>query len=321
VKGYVLAAAAAMALVLVLGAICAVSSAPAPAGALRIGTRRVAPSYYVAVGASESVGYQPVPGERHGAPTGRGYANDLVRMEQRRWPGMALIELGCPGITAVTALDGVTPGAGPGGPSQDSAGRKARCTYPAGSEVSTAAQLIRQRAGKTVLVTVDLGFNDVWPCLRHDTVDNGCVTAALDQIARALPAVLSRLRDAGGPRMLIVGLEHSDPYEAEWLRGKAAFAEASQHVIDRLNGELTALYTSGGALVADVPAVYGTAAVATRPGDGGTVPHAAARMCALTWMCGSEHNLHPTDAGYQAIADAVAASIASAPVLPSVHST
>lgn len=318
VKGSLLAAGAAAAAL--LSAIGAASVAPATAGAMRTGLGVVAPYYYVAVGASESVGYQPVPGERHGAPTDRGYANDLLRMEQSRWPGLALIQLGCPGITAVTALDGATPGAGSGDDGQAGSGRSVHCTYPAGSEVATAVQLIGQRAGDTVLVTVDLGFNDVRPCLKHDTVDTACVDAGLAQIARALPAILSRLRAAGGPRMVIVGLEHADPYEAEWLRGQTAFAEASQRVIDRLNDELAAIYTAGGALVADVPAVYGTGTLEPEPDGSGEVPKSVVSMCALTWMCGSEHNLHPTDAGYRAIADAVGASIATARLPPSVPS-
>ena len=102
-------------------AVAAVAAAPT-AGALRSGVKVVAPAYYVAVGASEAVGYQPVPGQRHGAPSGRGYAEDLARIEARRWPGLALIELGCPGINSVAALTGESPGL----PGVTSAGGAAR---------------------------------------------------------------------------------------------------------------------------------------------------------------------------------------------------
>ncbi|MGH2504389.1 MAG: hypothetical protein ACRDID_17930, partial [Ktedonobacterales bacterium] len=41
-------------------------------------------------------------------------------------------------------------------------------------------------------------------------------------------------------------------------------------------------------------------------GDTGTAGH----LCALTWMCSAQfHDIHPTDAGYQAIADAVEATL------------
>lgn len=291
----------------------AVVAAP-PAGALRSGVKVVAPAYYVAVGASEAVGFQPVPGQQHGAPSGRGYAEDLVRLESHRWPGLALIELGCPGINSVAALTGESPSL----PGVTSAGGRSRCVYPQGSEIATAVHLIRARHGRTALVTVDLGFNDVWPCLRHDMVDQACVASGLEHIRTSLPVILSRLRAAGGPHMLIVGLEHSDPYLAEMLRGHAAFALASEIVIDRMNSLLAALYTAAGALVADVPTTYGTddKTPVQLPGYG-TVPAGVAKVCALTWMCTDEHNLHPNDAGYRAIADAVAAAIATAPVLGS----
>lgn len=285
-----------------------------PAGALRNGVNAVAPSYYVAVGASEAVGYQPAPGHRHGAPSSRGYAEDLDQMEAARWPGLALIELGCPGITAVGALTGASPSL----PGEGSAGRPPWCAYPQGSEVATAVHLIRQRAGRTVLVTVDLGFNDVWPCLRRDAVNEECVAVGLRQVGHNLPMILARLRAAGGHRMVLVGLEHSDPYLAEQLRGHAAFAAASETVIDRLNDELAAIYTGAGDLVADVPAVYGTDDTTPVHLAGyGRVPKGVARVCALTWMCTPEHNLHPNDAGYRAIADAVAAAIATGALLGS----
>lgn len=292
-----------------------VTAAPPPAGALRSGVDSDAPGYYVAVGASEAVGYQPVDGQPHGgAPTDEGYANDLVHLESSRWPGLSLVELGCPGITSGGALTGVNPPL-PGG---SSAGRPDKCTYPQGSEVATAVQIIRKRGQRTVLVTVDLGFNNVWPCLRHDTVDQACVTSGLQQVHQSLPVILDRLRAAGGPKMLIVGLEHSDPYLAESLRGETAFAHATEGVVDRLNDELAAAYTAAGALVADVPAAYDTHDQRpVRLAGYGIVPQGVARVCALTWMCTSAHNLHPNGAGYRAIAGAVAAAIATGPLLGS----
>jgi lysophospholipase L1-like esterase len=285
-----------------------------PAGALRTGVKTAAPAYYVAIGASEAVGFQPVPGQRHGAPSHRGYAEDLTTMEAGRWPGLSLIELGCPGITSVGALTGASPSL----PGRSSAGGPVHCVYPAGSELATAVHLIRQRAGRTVLVTVDLGFNDVWPCLRHDSVNWTCLHAGLQGVRDSLPVILSRLRAAGGRHLLIVGLEHSDPFLAEILRGKVAFARKTEALIDRLNNVLAAIYTGAGALVADVPAAYGTdnRMPVQLPGHG-TVPEGVARVCAFTWMCTPEHNLHPNDAGYRAIADAVAAAIATAPLLGS----
>ncbi len=240
-------------------------------------------AYYVAIGASESVGVQPVPWDRHGVRTDEGYANDLTRMERTRWPGLQLVDFGCPGITAQGALDGT------GG-----------CRYPAGSEVATAVEFVRDHSAEVVLVTVDLGFNDLRPCLAHRLVDARCVDTGIRRVAAALSTILAELRVAGGARLSVVGLQHGDPYVADERFGAAGFARSTVAVFGRLNGVLDSVYTEAGALVARVPDARGTAGRA-----------AVVETCANTWMC-TDHNIHPTSAGYRAIADAVAAAVTRA---------
>lgn len=246
-------------------------------------------TYYLAVGASESVGVQPVPGHPDGEPTNEGYANDIATMEQPRWPGLQLDQLGCPGITAGEALDG------------DDGG----CHYPAGSEIATAVAFLRSHGDETVLLTVDLGFNDIWPCMSSRRVDKGCVRRALTDIEQSLPVILPRLRAAGGPNLAIVGLEHGDPFLADMDRGARTFAVQTAGVVDQMNGVLSSEYLAAGDRVADVPAAMGTAVVSDT---------AASRVCSLTWMCRT-HNVHPDPEGYQDIADAIAAAIALPPTL------
>lgn len=239
-------------------------------------------AYYVAVGASESVGVQPLLGHPRGVRTDEGYADDLTRIEQARWPGLQLVDLGCPGITAQGALDG-------GG----------HCRYADGSEIATAVEFIRAHRDEVKFVTVDLGYNDLWPCLRHHAVDLRCADAAFRRIADAVPAVLAALRTAGGPGLLIVGLQHADPYVADVRFGEAGFAKATVAIIDRMNDVLSAAYAAAGAVVARVP----------EPTGGAVGRNAVDEACARTWMC-TTHNIHPTDDGYRVIADAVAAAIA-----------
>src|ERR1700728_5307711 len=45
-----------------------------------------APVYYPAVGGSASVGFQPTSSAWRGEPTDRGYADDLLALENDRWP-------------------------------------------------------------------------------------------------------------------------------------------------------------------------------------------------------------------------------------------
>jgi lysophospholipase L1-like esterase len=267
-------------LAVVVGIVVGASAAATPAGAdsLDVG---VGP-YYVAIGASESVGVQPAPGHPHGVPTDDGYADDLTKMEQARWPGLRLVDFGCPGITAQGALDGV-----------------GRCRYAAGSEVATAARFIREHRDEVALVTVDLGYNDLWPCLAHHLVDAGCADAAIRRIGDAIPEVLAALRAAGGPDLLIVGLQHADPYVADARFGEVDFARSTVPIFDRMNDVLTSAYADAGAIVAHVPG----------PRGGNVGPDAVADACARTWMC-RDHNIHPTDDGYRLIAGAVATAIA-----------
>jgi lysophospholipase L1-like esterase len=240
--------------------------------------------YYVAIGASESLGVQPVASDHRDVPTNEGYADDLSKMEQSRWPGLRLVGFGCPGITAQGALDG-----------------QGTCRYAAGSEVATAVRFIGDHRGQVALVTVDLGFNDVWPCLVHRSIDAACVGRALHRISVAVPAILAALRAAGGPNLLIVGLEHADPYVAAARFGAEDFARASVSVFERMNELLASDYGAADAAVASVSVPRGESAG----------PDAVAAACERTWMC-SDRNIHPTDAGYRVIAHAVALAIARA---------
>ena len=126
--------------------------------------------YLLALGGSASVGFQPTLAHPRGQPTSSGYAEDLVPLEQQRWPGLTVVHLGCPGATTMTMLEG-------GG----------KCPYAEGSQLQAAEAFLRTHP-TTALVTVDLGFNDLLSCLRHEVDDTPCVDEALatvhDQLTR-----------------------------------------------------------------------------------------------------------------------------------------
>lgn len=269
-------------------------------------------SYYVAIGASQALGFQPMsPGVQR--PTDEGYANDLVSMEKARWPDLTLVRFACPGIRVEMALSGGRARTAPARLAHEAMGpTSGRCRRRAGSEVGAASEFIRSHTGQVALVTVDLGFPDVTACIRKRVVDAACLTDALARVRSALPAVVSRLRAAGGSSLRIVGLSHDDPFLGYYL-GKSdpdpSFAEASVRAIGRLNRVIRAAYGGVGVRVARVSRSFATG-VAT-PADlrgWGTVPLDVKRICTLTWVC-TDRNPHPNAKGYDRIASTVAATL------------
>lgn len=281
----------------VLGSV-ALSAGPAAATATATGAP-AAPPFDLAVGASASVGFQPTWAHPHGQATDDGYADVLATREASRWPGLTLVRIGCPGITTQTMIGG-------GG----------HCTYQAGSQLQTALTFLRAHP-TTVLVTIDLGFNDLLPCLRHMVVDATCVDSALATVRSQLPQILTALRQAAPAGAHLVGVGHYDPFLGDALRGPDghAFALATLGVITRLNEVLRTAYDQAGLPMADVGAAFAIDNTRADTVAGlGTVPTDVARACSLTWMCSGAPlgpNFHPNDAGYRVVAEAIASALRS----------
>lgn len=278
--------------------------------------RPTATAYYVAIGASETLGYQGSGPGGLTVPTTQGYTNDVLSAERARWRGLHLVRFACPGIRMDMSLSGGRPTALPVPLQHISAPTTTgRCRRDVGSEVATASAFIRAHAGEVVLVTIDIGYPDVAACMAGEVIDHGCVSDALARIRAGLPIVVARLRAADGRRLRIVGLEHADPSLADYVGGPAGsadpqFAMASAQVTGWFNRVVSATYSSVGVRVARVGAAFGTAD--TSPADlrgKGTVPFDVKAICTLTWMCTSG-NIHPNAEGYRRIADAIDAAVA-----------
>jgi hypothetical protein len=261
-----------------------------PAGAVST------PYFYLDIGASESLGFQPTPDTPHGIPTDEGYANDLVAYEAARGIDLALTQIGCPGETTTTMLSG-----------------EDHCYSDIGTQLAAAMTFLTNHQNEQGIVTIDLGFNNVHHCLLRHIDHPACVERQLNTVRVDLPLILASLKSVAGPGVTFVGLGHYDPYLALEIHGgaDAEFAQDSVRVMDRLNGVLQYAYSSEDIPMADVDTFFdGKDQSPVALSGVGTVPNNVARICALTWMCAVAPygpDFHPDDEGYSTIAAAIEA--------------
>jgi lysophospholipase L1-like esterase len=257
--------------------------------------------YYLSLGDSLAQGVQPAtpplpPGVSLGQSieTDQGYVDDLFAHYSAQFPGnLELVKLGCPGETTTSML------AGAGSP----------CTYPAGSQLAAALAFIRAHRSAVVLITIDIGANNVDGCAAGGVINLTCVASGFAAARRDLPEILGALRDAVGEDTVITGMNLYDPFLADFLTGSAGQALAAQsvHLDVSFNSLLGASFEGFGIPVADAQTAFSTtdfADTATLPGVG-TVPLNVARICEWTWMCAQSPigpNIHANSAGYQVIA-------------------
>jgi lysophospholipase L1-like esterase len=252
----------------------------------------IAPPYYLALGDSLSVGLQPT---LHGpVPTNQGYADDLHAFYRFRIPGLRLAKLGCPGETTTTMLAGGV------------------CSYPTGSQIAEAVAFLHTH--RVVLITVDIGANNLLPCIGSSGIDAACVGSGINGVAADLPQILIALRAAAGPSVPIVGMNYYDPFLAAWRLFPApagpALAVASLQVITLFNSTLGAIYNAFRVPVAQVAAAFHINDFSH--GVLASLPVNVELTLAWTWMglpppLGP--NIHPNAVGYAVIAGAFVKAI------------
>jgi hypothetical protein len=255
--------------------------------------------FYLAVGASSSLGFQPTGIVHHnGRRTPDGYANDLVLLESFQGVALTLRQIGCPGETVQTILNTKVAD---------------HCYALPKTQMTQAVSFLKANQSGVGVVTVDLGFNNIRLCLWPTVVNEACVNQAIAAVQVDMPKVLQELKDAAGPNVRFVGLEYYDPFLARYLDGATGSADATESLVamDRLNTTLGQVYLHAGVSVANVPVLFDTD-VTTRVGaaGGGVIPENVAQACAMTWMCYAAPfgpDDHPNDAGYSLIAQAIAA--------------
>jgi lysophospholipase L1-like esterase len=233
-------------------------------------------TYYLALGDSLAKGIG-ASNEAHD------YVNLIYQHEAPRYPELRLSNLGCGGATTKSVIYG--PGCG------------------AGTQLGNAEAFLRANPGRVAFVTIDIGGNDILPCIDGRTVNPRCVEEAFGAVATNLPKILAGLRSAY-PGIRIYGMNYYNPYLADWLMGIAGenMAEETVTVVTELDTELGKIYAAAGAPMADPFSAFSTRNFEmTGRYKGQPVPKNVEVVCEWTLMCESR-NVHTNDAGHAVLA-------------------
>ena len=281
---------------LAAAAACGVALSAAPANAAD-GWKHRPFDYYLALGDSLGAGYQPNAVTGKGYLSGRGYADDIAK--DLAAGGTKYVNLACPGETTTSMIKGGCP-----------------WPEPYANQLDAATAFLSSHRGARILVTVDIGANDVDGCVSGGTLDIQCGLNGIKQTAQDLPVIMRKLHAAAGHKTEFVGSTYYNPFLAAWLTGPSGqtTAKLSTAFSNLFNAVFQTEYPLLGARVADVASAYSTDdfvdQVPIAPGV--TIPLNVARICQWTWMCAPKPvgpNIHANDTGYRVMADAFEAVI------------
>ncbi len=274
-----------------LAAASAVAGAVSPAAAAHHTNRATSRYYYLSLGDSLAQGVQP-DSKGVDVETTAGYPDQLFTALRLGNPLLHLVKLGCPGETTATMIKGGI------------------CTYPAGSQLAQAAAFLKHHPGQVQLVTIDIGANDLNPCVVLTNINKliACLQKVIPKAVKNLATIMATLRAASPTPVKIIGMNYYVPELAGWLKGTRAartLAKDSIALGQAFGNDLAGVYTKYGALVANVFGAFHTAAFKKRVSlpAFGMVPKDVAYICSYTWECSPAHDEHANRLGYAVIAN------------------
>jgi lysophospholipase L1-like esterase len=256
------------------------------------------PSYYVSLGDSYSVGYQP----------GRGATPGYTAVVAKS-TGLKLVNFGCGGATTSSLVSSIgCPDVLP-----HTAGV---ALYPTTTQEAAAEAFLTAHRGHIGLITVSIGGNDVTGCATQAN-PVGCVATAVTGIAKNVTGLAVALRAAAGPGVPLIGLTYPDVILGTYVYPKqpapaAALSLAKLSVVafkSLINPALSKSYAAANGTLVDVTKATGAYVALTRTvrySPYGTIPAAVASVCSLTWFC-AQGNIHATTKGYTLIGRLVVA--------------
>lgn len=252
--------------------------------------------YYLSVGDSYAVGYQPDGNLTHG------FAQQLVPKARKRGYDLTLVNLACGGATTTSILQRR-------GCSKDRRAVGAKSYGPL-TQAQAAARFLRKHRGDVKLVTISIGGNDVTACGRGVADPIGCVTDAVAQIDTNVSELARILRRAAGPKVRLVGTTYPDVLLGQWVRQprNEDIARLSTVAFQQLiNPALRRAYRSVQGEFVDVTratGAYGSLTDLTPWPPYGEIPVPVAEVCRLTWYC-QKGDIHARTKGYGVIADLI----------------
>jgi GDSL-like lipase/acylhydrolase family protein len=195
------------------------------AGITGCGSSGTGQLFLVSLGDSLSVGVQP-DATGMNQTTDKGYADVLHQLLLPAFPNLQLIKLGCPGETTVTMADGGI------------------CSYPAGSQLDAAKQFILAHQNEILLVTVDIGVNDLLTsgCIDQGpplNVDQACVQNFLQNVLPPhLTFVMNELfQTVSGAHIPIIGMNYYNPFVVIYFQ---VYPIVAQAIADQALAQITA---------------------------------------------------------------------------------
>jgi len=201
----------------------------------------------------------------------------------------------------VTALDLADPGA----TSADLIGDYATRGSQGQSQLARGVQLLG--AGGVNLVTLDIGGNDILrllhagnACADTAIASDTCLAAVQDALLRNttvnLPRILTALVTAAKPGTRIIVLDYPNPYS---VGTNSVIEQRTNVAVQGLNTIITGAITAAQSVASARGVTLTTVDL---------FPLFAGRAGTLTHILDTEPDVHPTDAGYRVIADAIIAA-------------
>ena len=259
---------------------------------------------YLSLGTSLAAGSQADGGGETTFSSDGSYTDQLHQRLKGRLVGeLAHMKLGCAGETASQLLGGV-----------DKDGNHSNCAaaYETGSQIGDAVATIL--AENVVLVTIDIGSNDLFDAFEICGQDSTCLAHEIGAIAGQVAEIVATIRGAGysGP---IVAMNYYNPVAAaaigffSGVPGRQApdlaLASLSDALVRGLNGALAQTYGLFGVPVADVYQAFNAGDFGDDQPANGT-PDNVDVLCKLSYMCPDgdsvKANIHLNQHGYKVVA-------------------